>query len=522
MTYPDRPAYTTAVLNAGRLITDPDLKSTKPLTGKDGTPLMISGGVAVVYVFQDSGKNFAVKCWVSDIGDLRSHYQRVQAFLKTSRCEYFVGFEYVENGIIANSKKWPFLRMEWVGGKSLQEFVRDNITDQSSLALLAERYLAMTERLHNLGVAHGDLQGSNIKVVGSGSAIDIKLIDYDTLIVPSAHGQNAKALALPSYQHPLRGRSPHYTGKEDYFSELVIYLSILAVAEKPSLWRDYPKGDPDHDKEMLFVKEDFSSEKPTQVFKDLFSLSPLVKNLTLVLWNYTRMKSIELLLPLEDAVQISKDYGAHKPTPQPNSAFGSLIETTLSPLNDWLNDSAFITCPSQVSAIVAIQSTGRVAASFEDLLAANRLTPDTGTKPIANGIAVSPPRTKPPSIWPQIKVIMIGGCLALFGFFLLFLITATDNSRLSSIAPPQPVASTPSDEDAKVRRRKMWQADLQRRQQQSDATFAGLTTRFNQGLAAYEVESFNADVKIAERVRESLEAEINEYNSGHTAPARFQ
>lgn len=424
MTYPDRPAYTTAVLNAGRLITDPNLKTAKPLSGKDGTPLMISGGVAVVYVFQDAGKNFAVKCWVSDIGDLRSHYQHVQAFLSTSRSDYFVGFAYVESAIIANSKKWPFLRMEWVGGKSLQEFVRDNITDKSSLALLAERYLSMTEQLHKLGVAHGDLQGSNIKVVGSGSAVGIKLIDYDTLIVPSVHGQNAKALALPSYQHPMRGKSPHYTGKEDYFSELVIYLSILAVAEKPSLWRDYPKGDPDHDKEMLFVKEDFSAEKPTQVFKDLFSLSPLVKNLTLVLWNYTRMKSIEQLLPLEDAVRTSTDFSIHAPTPQPKSAFGSLIETTLSPANNWLDDSAFVTRPAPTRGTAAPSGNGSTAKtnlSFEELVRLNVPSPTTRIEAGKNTTGANPPAES----WLVLS--LIGGVMAIVLLSAVFLPSGNSN-----------------------------------------------------------------------------------------------
>jgi hypothetical protein len=523
--YPDISDYTDSVQNAAGQVIDPILRNAKPRL-KGNKPEMMSGGVAVVYPFQDGGDIYAVKCWLRDIGDLRDHYRRVQGFLASLKSAYFVDFAYVEKGVIAKDQIWPFLRMKWVGGKSLLEFVSANLFNSTALTLLADRYVAMSQQLHRLGVAHGDLQGSNIKVVGSGAGIDFQLIDYDTLIVPAAYGRKADAIALPSYQHPARGASRNYTGKEDYFSELVIYVSLLAVAEKPSMWSRYPKGDPGlkdedrHDKDMLFVKEDFLSDRPTEVFRELIELSPLVKNLALVLWNYTRSQAIEQLLALEDVVKIARDSVHHSHDVSNSSEFGALLRPSAE--TAWLNDSAFITRPPHVPATVAIQSTGHVAASFEDLLAANRLTSDTETKPIANGIAVSPPRTKPPSIWPQIKVIMIGGSMAVLGIFLLFLITANDNSRPSSNAPPQPVASTPADEDAKVRRRNMWQADLQRRQQQSDATFAGLTKRFNQGLAAYEVESFNADVKIAERVRESLEVEINAFNSGGEIPSLYQ
>lgn len=376
MSYPDRPAYTTAVKNAGKLIIDPVLKSASPRLGKDGFPQMISGGVAVVYVFQDAGKIFAVKCWVSDIGDLRDHYQRVHGFLRTAQSEYFVEFAFVENGIIANGRKWPLLRMEWVGGKSLQEFVRDNAVDKAALELLAARYLRMTERLHVLQVAHGDLQGSNIKVVGNGPGIDFRLIDYDTLIVRSSRGSAANALALPSYQHPRRGQSSFYTGKEDYFSELVIYVSLLAVAEQPSLWNKYPSLDRNlvedmrHDKEMLFVKEDFAAERPTDVFKELVKLSPLVRALTLILWNYTRTSSIEELIPLENAVKLARESLNIAPEVQLKSGFEVLLGATLSSASNWLDDSAFKQKP-QASRGASTKVHVQRSLSFEELVRGN-------------------------------------------------------------------------------------------------------------------------------------------------------
>ena len=145
--YPDISDYTDSVQNFSVQIIDPDLKNSKPRMRKS-KPEMMSGGAAVVYPFQGDGNIYAVKCWLRDIGDLRDRYRKIELFLKSSRSNYFVDFAYVEKGIIARDQIHPILRMRWVGGKSLLEFVSDNASNGPALLLLAERYLAMSEHLH--------------------------------------------------------------------------------------------------------------------------------------------------------------------------------------------------------------------------------------------------------------------------------------------------------------------------------------------------------------------------------------
>lgn len=368
--YPDISDYTDSVQNAATQVMDPVLRNAKPRL-KNGKPESNCGGVAVVYPFQNGGDIYAVKCWTRDIGDLRKHYRRVEQFLNSCRSPYFVNFAYIEKGIIARDQIQPFLRMKWVGGKSLLEFVSANISNSSALVQLAERYLVLCEHLHKLGVAHGDLQGSNIKVVGNGTGINIQLIDYDTLVVPASHGHRAEALALPSYQHPKRGAADLCSGKEDYFSELVIYLSLLAVAECPSLWSRFPKGDPGlkdedrHDKDMLFDKEDFSGSRPSQVFNELFSLSPITKNLTVILWNYTRIHSIDHLLPLEASVKIARESLVGAEPKASKSEFDTLIKLGN---NGWLDDSAFSIKSQPGNSAIRVKDAGGHSMTFADLL----------------------------------------------------------------------------------------------------------------------------------------------------------
>ena len=76
-------------------------------------------------------------------------------------------------------------------------------------------------------------------------------------MVPALAGWAITSTGLPCYQHPRRGESGLATVRDDYFSELVIYLSLLAVAENPNLWRQHPAPPLRRDKELLFVPEDF-------------------------------------------------------------------------------------------------------------------------------------------------------------------------------------------------------------------------------------------------------------------------
>jgi hypothetical protein len=419
----------------------------------------------------------------------------------------------------------------------------------------------MSQQLHKLDVAHGDLQGSNIKVVGSGAGIDFQLIDYDTLIVPAAHGRKAEASALPSYQHPKRGASRSYSGKEDYFSELLIYLSLLAVAERPSMWSSYPKGDPGlkdedrHDKDMLFVKEDFLSERPTAVFKELFALSPLVKNLTLVLWNFSRKPTIEQLLPLEEAVRIARVYVSEPHYAPKTSPFEGLLCSSSGGGSGWLDDSDFVTReqhpPAATQKITAANKTG----SFQELLASSRNLSSKDAGAPANGSTITPPQLM--SVWQALVVIGIFIVLVALvavkadknRFYEYQAAPATQSIGFQDLAAPAKQSGSPSNEDQQTPQQKelalttnpatpaepsptpdeqmnlksrlAWKTDLQRRQEESDAKFDALAKRFSLGVEVSEVDSFNAEVKAAERLRDELEDEINDFNSGRITPARY-
>lgn len=98
-------------------------------------------------------------------------------------------------------------------------------------------FLHMVSELESLGIAHGDLQQGNIIVKND----RLFLIDYDGMFLPSLSGLSSNELGHPNFQHPQRS-SGHYNARIDRFSEIVIYLSLKGLINRPTLWK-YNNGE---------------------------------------------------------------------------------------------------------------------------------------------------------------------------------------------------------------------------------------------------------------------------------------
>ncbi len=304
-TFPNSADYICAIENTGRFVLDPVLKVGRPRFGKDGQLLLYSGGFAKVFVIErpDQNSTYALRCWMSDIGEAARHYSAVSQCLAQIRLPYFTDFEYVPEGILVNGGLYPIVRMEWVEALSLREFIGTYRNCGQVLREAAEKFLAMAKTLHQREIAHGDLQSDNLKVRMNGDGPDFVLIDYDTLFVPDLAGTKINNLGVPGFQHPKRAEAPTATASVDYFAELVIYHTLHAVAEEPNLWEDCRMAY--REKELIFSPEDFRSPVPTDRFRRLRNVSPLVSKLTLLLWNYTRC-DFNWLIPIEEAVEICR------------------------------------------------------------------------------------------------------------------------------------------------------------------------------------------------------------------------
>ncbi|MEO1451268.1 MAG: protein kinase family protein [Bacteroidota bacterium] len=297
MKQPNRGDYIAAI-SAPPCVKDPALSGGRPVM-RGTRPLFYAGGFAVVFPFiTRQNQKYAVRCWVTAAGDLARRAQAISAYLKTISLPYFVGFEYQDKAIVANGSLHPIIRMEWVEGQTLMDFVKQNLNAPNKILAAAEDFKQMVAVLHQHQISHGDLQHENIMVKGNGNLV---LVDYDSLYTPVLKGEKDTIKGLPSYQHPARKKLEFADEKVDYFSELVIYVSLLAIAESP-VFQQQLAGDKQD--ELLIKPEDIHHPERSALFSALHqSSNTKLRKLSLQLYDYCRSSTLDGILPLESVVE---------------------------------------------------------------------------------------------------------------------------------------------------------------------------------------------------------------------------
>lgn len=284
-----------------------ELKGGHPL--KHGSRIINwAGGFANLYPFiKADGTKIAVKCWCADINNAQERFAKISSFLEKNNCPYFIKTKFVPDALMVSGESYPVGIMEWVEGDTLKDYIEDNTPSKELFLNLANEFLEMVKTLHRLNVSHGDLQHGNIMILPDGS---MKLIDYDSMYVPGLDNMQDVIKGLPGYQHPARRKVKFINPKNDYFSELVIYLSLLLFAEKPSLWEDYVDTE-----DLLFSCDDFADLQNSDIYKEFKNSSnPQIRSLFQKMLEALSVNDINLLHPLEALLGAPQTV---KPQPQP-------------------------------------------------------------------------------------------------------------------------------------------------------------------------------------------------------------
>lgn len=280
------------------LIKDTFIKSGTFARLKNGDIQACVGGFSIVFPVDVDGTKWAFRCWHHTLDNDQARIKLLSTELKKVGLPYFIDFEYEDNGIVVNGAVYPTTRMKWISGRDIKDYICYNRNNRHKLFKLASDFFAMTQDLHRLSIAHGDLQYENIIVNQYGK---IFLIDYDSMYVPALSYMNSKnsTNGKEGYQHPAREKCVNSNPKLDYFSEVVILTSILAIAYNPGLIDKYNMEDSDT---MLFKKDDFRNFTSSGIYSELSSLGDLLVVLLNVLSSYLREQDITKLEPLELAV----------------------------------------------------------------------------------------------------------------------------------------------------------------------------------------------------------------------------
>lgn len=134
-------------------------------------------------------------------------YQEISDYLSSFSMDelsqqWKMEFEYLPQGVKVDEFWYPALKMEWVEGETLLQWLEANYQDRKSIRAAIGRFKDLMRELATAGVAHGDLQHGNILVAPDGT---LRLVDYDGLYVPALSGMPGAESGHRNYQSPLRG-----------------------------------------------------------------------------------------------------------------------------------------------------------------------------------------------------------------------------------------------------------------------------------------------------------------------------
>ena len=245
-----------------------ELSYLKPVLDDDNLPVMTSGNFAVVFKMKDeqNGKFYAVKCFTKEQEGRAEAYREIGKELENVSSPYILSIRYLEKELFVDTDQtaeteFPVLLMEWVEGKTLDKYLRENLEDKYALEMLAYRFSQLAQWLIPQPFAHGDLKPDNILVREDGTLV---LVDYDGMYVPAMKGQKARELGSPDFRHPLRTEND-FDEHIDDFPLVSVLLSLEAMCIKPYLFEKYG-----NDSRLLFSPEDYFNLGESAVFNDIF------------------------------------------------------------------------------------------------------------------------------------------------------------------------------------------------------------------------------------------------------------
>ena len=219
-----------------------ELSYLKPVLGDDGSPVMTSGNFAVVFKMKDeqSGKFYAVKCFTKEQEGRAEAYREITKELKDVSSPYLVSIQYMEKELFVDTDQtteteFPVLLMDWVEGKTLDKYLRENLDDKYALEMLAYRFSQLAQWLIPQPFAHGDLKPDNILVREDGTLV---LVDYDGMYVPAMKGQKAREIGSPDFRHPQRTEDD-FDEHVDDFPLVSILLSLKCISYDSRLYDEF-------------------------------------------------------------------------------------------------------------------------------------------------------------------------------------------------------------------------------------------------------------------------------------------
>lgn len=273
MPWPTATDYMEAIQYPKTCFKEQDLQDGEPALDRLGMPFVSSGQFAYVFKLNHpAGKSSAIRCFRGFMGDRERRYQAIDRHLDSVAIPALADFEYNAEGILVGPNRYPILVMEWIDGPTVDVYLETGLQNRAAILHLADQWIRVVKGLRTAQVAHGDLQHGNI-IVQNGT---LRLVDLDGMFVPSMSLRNSSEIGHRHYQHPLRDQFL-FNNDLDNFSALVIYISLISLAERPDLWKRF------HDENLVFTCHDFLSPSSSPAFAEIKKIGGEHKRLAEIL-----------------------------------------------------------------------------------------------------------------------------------------------------------------------------------------------------------------------------------------------
>ena len=253
MNYPLISEYIDAILSAEDNFDK--LVNLRPVLDDMERPIISVGNFAVVFKMKDNtnGRLFALKCFIKDQEGRAERYAKITEELQYVSSPYLINVKYLERELFVETKncaenEFPVLIMDWVDGKTLDEYIRTHIHNKYAMQMLFYRFCKMGAWLMSQTIAHGDLKPDNIIVRKDGTLV---LVDYDGMYVQTMEGEKATEIGSNDFRHPLR-TDKDFNEHIDDFAIASIAVSLKTIALNPSFFDRYSASD-----RLLFSASDY-------------------------------------------------------------------------------------------------------------------------------------------------------------------------------------------------------------------------------------------------------------------------
>lgn len=257
MNWPSHTDYQDSIQNPHICFEEADLKESEVKCDMLGLPKVMSGNFASVYSVTTSQGRWAIRCFVRQVMGQQGRYARMSQQLLGLGLDFMVSFEYYLRGIKVRNEWYPIVKMQWVDGLPMNQYIEE-VYDKPDLLLdLTRKFRKVMKGLRDNQLAHGDLQHGNIMITPDN---EFRLVDYDGMYTPAFRGK-APELGHANFQHPRR-TSDFYNEDLDNFAALVIHTSLLGLATDPALFKDFYTGD-----NLLMLSSDFKNPLQSKVIK---------------------------------------------------------------------------------------------------------------------------------------------------------------------------------------------------------------------------------------------------------------